>query len=75
MGYASFRAGWALRRERRLSEQLILVDHELELQTELFGGLAAEDHAIHEYLEVFHHAADVDVDLQLQLDKVISSPP
>ena len=54
---------------RSRSDQLLLVDDELELQAELFGSLAAEDHALHENFKIVHDGAEVRVDRQLQLDE------
>ena len=34
------------------SDQLLLVYHQLELKTELFGSLAAEYHSLHKYLKI-----------------------
>ena len=36
------------------SHELLLIDHELKLETERFGGLAAQQHALHKDLEVIH---------------------
>ena len=47
--------------------ELLLVDNELELQAEEFGGLAAEQHSLHEYFEIVHYGAVMGVNVQLEL--------
>lgn len=36
------------------SHKLLLIDHELKLEAKRFGGLAAQQHTLHEDLEVIH---------------------
>ena len=40
-----------------LLDQLLLVDHQLELQAQLFGSLTAQQHTAHEDLKIIHHRA------------------
>ena len=51
------------------SNQLLLVYHQPELESQLLRRLAAKDHPLQEYLEIVHHGAVARVDGQLQLDK------
>ena len=53
----------------RRSDQLLLVDHQLELQAQLLRRLAAEDHALQEDLKIIHDGAEVRIDGELQLDE------
>ena len=36
------------------SHELLLIDHELKLEAKRFGSLAAQQHTLHEDLEVIH---------------------
>ena len=50
------------------SNELLVIDHQLKLHTQLFRCLTAEDHPSHEDLKVFHHRSMLPVDIQCQLD-------
>ena len=55
------------------SDQLLLVDHQLELQSQLLRRLAAEKHPSHEDLKVVHDGTIFGVYGQLQLDQSMLS--
>lgn len=50
------------------SDQLLLVYHQLELQTEFFGSLAAEYHSLHKYLKIIHYGTKMSIYRELELD-------
>ena len=67
-------AGTACRPRPLRSDQLLFVDNQLELQSELFRRLAAEDHTLQKDLKVIHYRADPRVNLEFQLDNGLFHP-
>ena len=51
------------------SDQLLLVNHQLELQAQLLRCLSTEEHPAHEDLKIVHDRAVLRVHGQLQLDE------
>ena len=51
-----------------MSDQWLIVDDELEYDTEMIGCFAAEDHALQENFKVIHDRGVASVDGQLQLN-------
>ena len=51
------------------SHQLLLIDHKLKVQPQLFGGLAAQEHPLHKDLKIIHHRAIAGIDDQLELNQ------
>ena len=45
--------------------ELLFVDDQLELQSQLFGGLSAQDHAFQKDFKIIHHRTKFGVDHQL----------
>ena len=51
------------------SDELLLIDHEFKLKTELFGSLPTENHAFEEDFEIIHDRAEMRINGQLELDE------
>ena len=52
-----------------VSDQLLLIDHQLELQPQLLGRLAAKNHPLHKNFKIVHHRAVLGIYGQLQLNQ------
>ena len=49
--------------------ELLLVDNQLKLQSQLFCRFAAQDHALHKDFKILHNGTILGINGQLQLDQ------
>ena len=52
-----------------LSDELLLIDDQLEFQSQLIRSFSAKDHALKEDFKIIHHRAVSGVNMQLEYSK------